>query len=326
MPQYISPLALQVPYPDISTVRRFGNETEDFFKDFICPKFNLLMEGQKWIKERETTDGAFGYENLVLDPSLDIYNFVLDPAEPQQESTEDLPATQFSTQLTYTDIANLLGSQSAYSLADVMLMVEDSIEKMTLVLEELLGVKRGEVPNQAQLEQKVRELLEQVSYHNAFMLFNVGVAAHSEDVIENIDLLQSILDGIVDDVEDDDKREAYQEILDKLADFSAWLKELGFDSPGSVVYKAQKKLQFREAQIIAAHGGINGSMVSQHRVRAQRVQEENWEEKIEEWRLKKLGAARKGQSRQIKLNAQKEIAARGAAKNKQLNKKQEKRR
>lgn len=299
MTQSVPVFSLMLPPPDVSTVRRFGAETESDFIEVIKPSFNKMMEGQKWVEDRETTDGAFGYKNLLLDPNLNDTEFVLDPDAFKAKMTvspgqEEKPKTQKTAQPTFLGLTEKLNGDS---LGAVISQIDYSISKLAGALEELLGIKVGAKLSEEQLDEQMHQL-QSWSYHNKYIVFNVGALAHTEDFIKSLDGAISNINSVIKKIDDEDVRNDYYGQMESVEEFRAWLDTLGLNDPDSPLAKNQKKLRITEAKAICASGATNIASAGYHRRRVERITEENRVEKLEEARHEARMQGKREQARE----------------------------
>jgi hypothetical protein len=309
MTQSVPVFSLMLPPPDVSTVRRFGAETESDFSEIIKPSFNKMMEGQKWVADRETTDGAFGYKNLLLDPSLIDTEFVLDPEilkDKMTVSTDagEKPKTQKTAQPTFLDLTQGLNGDN---LNAVITQIDNSINKLAAALEDLLGVGVGNKLSEEQLDERMHQM-QNWSYHNKYIVFNIGALAHSEDFIKSLDGAIGNINKAIKNIDDEDVRDDYYAQMESVEDFRAWLDQLGVTDADSPLSKAQKKLRISEAKAICASGATNITSAGFHRRRVERITEDNRVEKLEEARQEARVQAKRQQereeARQVEMKSQ----------------------
>lgn len=260
MARFISPIAPQAPFPDISTVRKFGKETNEQFEGVIRKLFNLSLEGMKWVEERET--GIDGGKNLVTDPDPTTQEFILDPGSVQSSA---------SKKQTLVEIVNSKG------LDEGIQTLNDSVGKMSQFLESLSG-------------DKIKEL-DGFSYHNAFMLLRVGLLARPDDIVQEIEGVLGELENKIASIKDDGdgakKKEEYRKKLEPAKNFCKSVKEMNISNPNSAVRKARLRYGFSEATAISAVGTNNLYLSAQHRIEKQKAQDEEKDEKISEAKLAK---------------------------------------
>lgn len=266
MARFVSPIAPQAPFPDISMVRKFGNETNEQFEGVIRKLFNLSLEGMKWIEERET--GIEGGQNLVMDPDPTTEDFILNP-ESVKNKKSDAPAVEKTLKQTLADIV------LAEGLDEGIQTLNGSVGKMSGFLENLS-------------DDKIKDL-DAFSYHNAFILLKAGLVAHPDEIAQGIEGVLGELEKKIASLKDEGdgakKKEEYRKKLEPAKNFCKSVK--GISGPNSAVRKARSRYQFREATAISAVGTNNLYLSAQHRLEKQKAEDEEKDEKISEAKLAK---------------------------------------
>ncbi|OGC23406.1 hypothetical protein A2291_08070 [candidate division WOR-1 bacterium RIFOXYB2_FULL_42_35] len=260
-------------FPDVSQIQKFYENDAVVAEFQKC--FSNLGETQKWIKNRETECGAYGYTNFELDPGLDETNFLktVQEAPDIYEDVSSQPTQQVTSKQTFADLD--------MTTSNISERVDQAKKSLGKALETVRYINNNETA-----------LDKDWSYHNASMLTSVGVFAHSDEFFQNVQDYEDKLKTVIGQVSDKTDKKQYEEELKVL---QAVIKDFEQEYKKAENSGVQIKYQVREAIQLSSIALGNVSAVAHHRSLVERVSDEQKLAQDEERALKRLEAAQQAE-------------------------------